>query len=98
MGKGQPRDGIRHGTTPGYERHQRRDELPCDACRLAKKRFDARWRAGDAVAQRNRLHARARNRALGRLAKLYPREFQKIYLEEKRAVELELGRIGATRD
>lgn len=87
MPRGLPVDGVRHGTIPGYEQHKRRAESPCDACRLAKKDADRRWRAGDDVARRNRLHARARNRALTRLAQLYPHVMRALYLEEKRLAE-----------
>jgi hypothetical protein len=77
------RDDVRHGTSAGYDVHHRRGESPCDACRLAKKEYDARWRAASPVARRNRLHARARNRALTRLARRHPAEYRALYLDEK---------------
>lgn len=87
MARGVPRNEVRHGTVPAYEWHKRRVEEPCDACRLAKSRADASWRAAGTVQRRNRLHARARNRALGRLARRHPVEFRALYLEEKNMQE-----------
>lgn len=89
MPQGVTRTGSRHGTTSGYTAHQRRGEEPCDACRAAKREYDARWLAGSEQTRRNRLHAKAQSRALARLRWLYPRIYDVLYDEEKRRLDRE---------
>lgn len=80
---------ARHGTTPGWKRHQRHGERPCDACYAAKQAYDARQRAAPDKTRRNRLHAAAQSRAYTRLAHMYPAIYADLYAEEKARLEAE---------
>jgi hypothetical protein len=74
------------GTEAAYQRHVKRDEQPCDPCQQA--RTDAqtarsrRRRADPTVGGRARADARARSRALYRLAGEYPARFAGLLVEE----------------
>jgi hypothetical protein len=81
--------GFRHGTTPGWHRHQTLGERPCDACTAAKAAYDARRRELPTVTLASRRRARAQRRALTRLSQLYPLVYQLLYEEEKRRAERE---------
>ena len=35
---------MKHGTTPGYQRHYRRGEPPCDLCRGAHREYSRLYR------------------------------------------------------
>jgi hypothetical protein len=92
VARGDPTVGFRHGTTPGWHRHQTLREAPCDACTAAKAAYDARRRERPGVLEQARLRSRAQHRALKRLSKIYPDVYQLLYEEEKRRVEREEAR------
>lgn len=83
----------RCGTYAGAQTHRRRGEPVCDACRAANAAYMRRWRE-----RRPDLHAEnmatheARNRALRRLAQLYPQDLRRLYLEEMSAGRVRQGR------
>jgi hypothetical protein len=72
------------GTDKGYQRHRRRGQEPCESCRQAHRQYMADFRAGRAhdAHGRESARARARSRALWRLANEYPDQYAAIYLEE----------------
>lgn len=57
------------GTVAAYVRHKRAGEEPCDACREA-------YNAGHVP------RAKARSRALGRLARMFPQQYAALFAEE----------------
>jgi len=63
------------GTPAAYQRHVRRGEQPCDACREANRTYWRQWadRTG---------YGRARYRAMRRLADLYPDIYRRLLREE----------------
>ena len=73
---------IVHGTYGGYQAC-RPAGVVCDPCRRACAEYQRRYRKAnpDKQAAARRL-SNARVRALGRLAKMYPVEFRKLYDEE----------------
>lgn len=63
------------GTKGGYDRHRRNDEEPDEACRQAHNQA--------VNAHRNKKgYNRARSRALNRLSRLHPEDFQRLYTDE----------------
>lgn len=70
---------ARCGTPSGWSRHKLDDEKPCDACALAKARYDKRSRAAPDKVRVARLRTRAQGRALGALRANYPDEYQRLY-------------------
>lgn len=78
---------IKHGTEYGYKLCSRREEGACAECREVNQRKMALWRESnpDALAQQRR-HQIARVRAMRRMARMFPEEFQAI-LDEELAAE-----------
>jgi hypothetical protein len=74
---------ARCGTPSGWTKHKNADETPCDACALAKKEYNQRWRSAPEKVRKNRLHAQAQARAVGRLKAIYPDLYAALYAEEK---------------
>jgi hypothetical protein len=70
------------GTDTAYYRHHRRGEPVDEACRLAHlaKMREYRQRAG--ISDGQRADARARGKALRRLAAKYPARYAALYVEE----------------
>lgn len=81
----------RCGTPTGYSRHQGRGENPCDSCARAKQEYDHRWRLSSDVTKRNRLQARAQNKAYQTLAWKYSDEYRELYLAYKAELYAEHG-------
>ncbi|HET7407348.1 MAG TPA: hypothetical protein VFJ21_09490 [Mycobacteriales bacterium] len=79
----------RHGTPYGASRHSKRGEPPCDACRAAKAEYDRRNRAIPERTARNRLRAKAQQRALAELKKAHESEYRRLYVAHKAALEAE---------
>jgi len=77
-------DDYRHGTATGARRHSAAGEPPCDACRAAKAKYDKRQRSSSEGIRRNRLHAKAQQRALADLRRRYLDEYRELYLAHKR--------------
>ncbi|WP_395109829.1 hypothetical protein [Actinomadura sp. SCN-SB] len=65
------------GTTAAYQRHLRRGETPCDACREASN-------AENRGSERHKQWGRARMRALVALSEIYPDVYNALFDEEKR--------------
>ena len=75
-----------HGTYGGYQRHNRRRELPCEACLVAARDYQRRFRAlNPATRERDRWWTRTRSRAFERLACEYPERFAEILAEVRQA-------------
>ena len=71
------------GTYNGWNRHNRRQEKPCDPCRLAKNEYARAYRASNPAYNADELARKAaRERAARRLAALYPTLFSALYTEE----------------
>lgn len=70
---------ARCGTPSGYNKHQENDEKPCDACALAKKEYDQRWKAAPDRVKKSRLYAKAQNRALKDLRHAHLEEYEVLY-------------------
>lgn len=73
------------GSYGGAQRHRRNGEELCPACDAAEKAYRADYRATritplQMAAYRKRM--RARGRALTRLARLHPAQFQELYRRE----------------
>lgn len=69
-----------HGTTTGYSAHKCR----CDDCRAAQRNYMRSLR-GSALRVPVAVPARARSRAVMRLIRLHPDEFQRLCEEEATA-------------
>ena len=82
---------ARCGTTSGYSAHQKKGEKPCDACALAKKEYDKRWRAASNTTIKSRLSAKAQRLAFVRLMHEHPGEYERYYDEFKKQVYEEAG-------
>lgn len=86
------KNAVQHGTPQGYKKHLKKDSgwgsTPCDDCRAAHNREVAEYRerTGRDRSQDNDRRT-ARNRALGRLAKLRPREYDALLAEELKKME-----------
>lgn len=75
------RDDERHGTYAGWQVHQREGKRACTACREARNAYMRKFRSetgADWRAQGN-----ARHRALSKLARLYPDDYQRLYVMER---------------
>jgi hypothetical protein len=74
---------ARCGTPAGYQRHRRRNEQPCDDCRVANAAYmrDFRQRKPE-FAAKARASSNARSRAVWRLAARYPDEYRQLLREE----------------
>lgn len=71
------------GTYSAYQRHIRRGETPCAACRKANSEYHRQHRATHPERlNRESAYNGARDRALTRLAHLYPTEFEVLLSEE----------------
>jgi hypothetical protein len=71
-----------HGTYAGWQKHRKRGETPCTACRDAAAQYMRDHRAANVGARRkDRWWNNTRNRALGRLAAEYPARFSEILTE-----------------
>lgn len=72
-----------HGTTAGWNRHNR-DHIPmCDPCRKAHADYMRDYRRNNTQArEKNNRLTRAQTRALWRLKDLHPDEFQALVAEE----------------
>jgi len=57
----------------------------CQACREARYAYDQRYRSDPVNKLARSLYGTARIAALRELAKVYPAEFQKLYVEKVRA-------------
>lgn len=66
------------GTNAAHERHLRRDERPCDACRRAHN-------AEVAAYLRRTGRATARQRALAKLARRHLKAFEQFYTQARRS-------------
>lgn len=80
---------TRHGTPSGYRLHQILGERPCDACVRAKQEYDRRRLQASDLQLKNRMRARAQNRAKTRLVHLYPDEYLALYREALSVLEAE---------
>lgn len=67
------------GTIAAEARHRRNGEEPCEACKTARKAYDAH----PGQAARRTAANNARNRALTRLCHLYPKVFAGLLAEER---------------
>ena len=75
---------VQHGTISGYALHSERREVPCSECTSAKRQYDReRFRSHPTKSERNRQNARARSRALARLARLHPAQFDALMAQER---------------
>lgn len=63
------------GTRAAYERHRRRNEEPCRACKDASAAYQRNRSAG-------RAYGRARARAMTRLAQRYSTAYAQLLAEE----------------
>lgn len=76
-------DGINHGSYAGYQVCQRRPEGSCEECRKATREYMAEYRKRRPEVQaRERLKRRARERALWKLARQFPREYRVLVHDE----------------
>jgi hypothetical protein len=80
---------IDHGSYGGYQQHQRLrraghvDVDPCDLCRAAANAYREQWRLKSREVYQRHIEVQyCRDRALRRLAKLHPEEFDALYDEE----------------
>jgi hypothetical protein len=72
--------GERCGTYPGYQRHVRRKEETCPACRESNRVATRARRESGADAER--MAAAARDRARKRLAREFPERYRQLVSEE----------------
>ena len=72
------------GTTSGYSGHKRRGEDACAPCLAAIRDYQRTYRRGKGQAATRRVKEReaARDRALRRLAALYPAQLEALLAEE----------------
>lgn len=75
-----PRELKPCGTVAAYQRHLARGETPCPACARERREY-ARQRPRSAYVRRT---DRARQRALKRLAQMFPAQFDELFAEERR--------------
>lgn len=67
------------GTYAGYQTHKRVGEEVCDACRHANSAYVRMWRATPEGKAKTRIDREARRHAHQALAKLYPREYRRLF-------------------
>lgn len=72
-----------HGTPTGFSRHQELGQVPCDLCKAAKARYDARRVQREETKARKKVLSQARARALEELRRRHPQEFGNILLAEQ---------------
>ena len=74
------------GTYGAYQRHLRRYEDVCPACKEASRAYIREYRrasrAKDPSSRQPQKYAAARGRALARLAHIYPEIYRALYVEE----------------
>lgn len=71
------------GEYAGYQAHKRAKEDPCAACRQANREYMAQWRVRNPALQSlHTTNQHARERAMRRLAVMFPAELQALYDEE----------------
>lgn len=82
---------VRHGTNSGWRQHQQDGTDPCDICRQAKAAYDYRRHDAPEEVIRNRLHAKAQNRANTALRQRHPEEYKALYEAAKTELFAEAG-------
>lgn len=75
-------NGAECGTYAAYQQHRANGEIPCAACRRANAVYKRRYRRRPEVRDVEARENAARSRALWRLARLHPAQFQILYREE----------------
>jgi hypothetical protein len=84
-----------HGSIAAYTRHRRADEDPCDACKAAWNTYQSDYKkAHPENRPRENQYSAARGRALQRLRREFPRRFNELFAEEKRAMSDGDGDLG----
>lgn len=73
---------IEHGTPAGYQAHRKAGEDACSACRTAAAEYAREYRKKPEQRRRASTYNSARSRALTRLAKLHPAQFEILLNEE----------------
>lgn len=79
--------GIPHGSYGGWQQHQKYGvpTTPECGCEAARNTYMRDYReAHPEVRQKDKQHARQRARALSRLAKKHPAEYERLLMEEER--------------
>ncbi len=81
---------LEHGTRAGYERHKRRGEYSCEACRTANTKYAKAYRQGSGKDsyQRSVVTQGCRAKAMRALARQYPGELRDLYRRERAAAGL----------
>lgn len=69
------------GTTKGYFAHLKLGEPTCQPCRDAQAAYMRDWRERTGMVATRRT-SNARSRALSKLARMYPRDYQRLYRAE----------------
>ena len=70
------------GTYAAYQRHRRRRERACDACREASRVYHSNRRRDPKVRAAENRDTNARSRALWRLADEHRARFRELFAEE----------------
>jgi hypothetical protein len=74
---------IEHGTYGGYQQCRRRSEGSCAECKAANRTYIAEYRRRRPhVTTPGYANERARDRALRKLARRFPAEFESLYAAE----------------
>lgn len=72
------------GTTAQYQQHVKNGEPVDDACRDANRSYHAQYRAQNPERVIRALAtSRARGAALGRLAEMYPQQYEQLLAQER---------------
>ena len=72
------------GTNGGYQRHRKSGETPCAACREAKREYQRTYRASsESTRDREYRYSLARHRAIERLIRLHPAQFDALLADER---------------
>lgn len=75
-----------HGTIAAVTRHRRAGETPCEPCKVAWNTYQREYKAAHPENRPRELeYQAARSRALQRLRREFPRRFNELFAEEKRA-------------
>jgi hypothetical protein len=82
----EPRRPPEHGTYGGFQSlHRNRGEESCDACREARNAYmRERRKSNPQILRVQKERERVRNRALSRLARIYPDAYRALLSEEYR--------------
>lgn len=86
-----PTVGSRCGTPSGATRHANLGEKACDACALAKKKYDEEYRAAPDRVRRSRLSAKAQSLAHAVLRERHYDEYREAYEKFKAELFAENG-------